>query len=359
MPAEGRASVAHAAAHSSAASSAVASSCPRPQMAGFLLPCLVLLLALAPPPAAGPLAVLVSDGWPSAAAVTLMDPAARSTSTAVANVLQTDDLTLAAVARLRFNASVLFGGLPDNHAGPAVGVFDRSHPKASGLNGLYPRWRANLRAFIAPALPLLRNGTLQGIFLGDEVYCSNLPFSNYSAVLTELRRLVGPAAIIWANECGHPSGWPVAMWPKAPPELDWLSIDQYDVLHGAEEVTMAQRFWSLDAVKTKLWPHQRLLAVPGTFACDQGQYQSIAEAQSQVLTKLRGYAAWAKTDSRLIGLWPWHWTNRTKSQNGGPCDMELGCEAMPGCVSELRALGRSVPRNDSSLLLSSGRGNGS
>ena len=131
------------------------------------------------------------------------------------------------------------------------------------------------------------------------------------------------------------------------------------VLHGAEEVTMAQRFWSLDAVKTKLWPHQRLLAVPGTFACDQGQYQSIAEAQSQVLTKLRGYAAWAKTDSRLIGMWPWHWTNRTKSQNGGPCDMELGCEAMPGCVSELRALGRSVPRNDSSLLLSSGRGNGS
>jgi hypothetical protein len=40
------------------------------------------------------------------------------------------------------------------------------------------------------------------------------------------RRLVWPGAVIWANECGHPSGWPVAMWPRAPPELDWLSIDQ-------------------------------------------------------------------------------------------------------------------------------------
>ena len=231
--------------------------------------------------------VLVSDGWPTAADVTLLDPLAardgNSTATATANVLQTNDLSLlAAVAWRHFNTSVLFGGLPDNHAGPTGGVFDRSHPKVSGLNGLYPRWKANLNAFIAPALPLLRNGTLQGIFVGDEIYCSNIAFSNYSAVLTELRRLVGPHAVIWANECGHPSGWPIAMWPKAPPELDWLSIDQYDVLHGAEEVTMAQKYWSMDAVKSKLWPHQRLLAVPGTFACDQSRYQTIAEAQIQV-----------------------------------------------------------------------------
>ena len=85
----------------------------------------------------------------------------------------------------------------------------------------------------------------------------------------------------------------------------------------------------------------------------------MAEAQTQVEAKLKGYEKWAEKDERLVGLWPWHWTNRTKSQNGGPCDMELGCEAMPGCVSELRALGRSVLRNASSLLLSTGNGNGS
>lgn len=133
-----------------------------------------LVLALAAQPVTAPLTVLVSDGWPTDADITLMDPAAAAhhgnSSTATANVLQTDDLSLAAVARARFNASVLFGGLPDNHGGPTVGVFDRSHPKGSGLNGLYPRWKANLGAFIAPALPLLRNGTLQGIFLGDSSY---------------------------------------------------------------------------------------------------------------------------------------------------------------------------------------------
>ena len=83
----------------------------------------------------------------------------------------------------------------------------------------------------------------------------------------QLRRLVGPKPVIWTNECGHPSGWPVAMWPISPPELDWLSIDQYDVLDGGKEVEMAQRYWGLKDVHTKLHPHQRLLAVPGTFAC--------------------------------------------------------------------------------------------
>jgi hypothetical protein len=119
-------------------------------------------------------------------------------------------------------------------------------------------------------------------------------------------------------------------------------LDADDVLHGAEEVTMAQRYWNLKDVKSKLWPHQRLLAVPGTFACDNSTYQPLAAAQAQVEAKLSGYAAWAREDSRLIGLWPWHWTNRTKRQNTGPCDMELGCEAMPGCVRQLRQLGRAV-----------------
>jgi hypothetical protein len=244
--------------------------------------------------------VLVSDGWPSAAPWVLEQP---SGAVAVANVLQTNDLALCSAAQQQFNASVLFGPLPDD---AVHGVFDRSHPKASGLNGLHPGWLQNLHIALHPVLPLLRSGQVLGIFMGDEIFCSNLPFSNYSAVLRELRALVGPAAVIWTNECGHPSGWPVAMWPSVPPELDWLSIDQYDVLHGAEEVTMAQRYWSLKDVKSKLHPHTRLLAVPGTFACSDTKYMSLSDAQTQVEAKLSGYLSWAKQDDRLIGLWPWH-----------------------------------------------------
>lgn len=107
---------------------------------------------------------------------------------------------------------------------------------------------------------------------------------------------------------------------------------------------MAQRYWSLKDVKSKLSTHTRLLAVPGTFACSNTKYMSLSEAQAQVQAKLARYVSWATQDQRLIGLWPWHWTNRTHSQNSGPCDMRLGCEAMPGCISKIRTVGTGLPR---------------
>ena len=116
-------------------------------------------------------------------------------------------------AEPKLSATALFGPLPSTNA--STGVFDRSHPKGSGLNGLYPGWRANLKAALAPVVPLIAVGKVSGIFLGDEVACAGVPFSNYSRVIAEVRAAVGPAPVIWANECGHPSGWPIANWPEA------------------------------------------------------------------------------------------------------------------------------------------------
>ena len=73
---------------------------------------------------------------------------------------------------------------------------------------------------------------------------------------------------------------------------------------------------------------------------ETGAKQTLAEAQTQVEAKLKGYEKWAEKDERLVGLWPWHWTNRTHAQASGDCrnmgtqccDEALGCEAMPGCA---------------------------
>lgn len=296
---------------------------------------------------AGRLQVLVTDGDPSSRSWLL-----RPGGASVATHLLTDNIILAATARARWNASVLFGGLPDNHAGPSTGVFDRSHTKASGLNGLYRNWRPNLKRFIEPVLPLLRSGAVAGVFVGDEVFCSNLPYSNYSAVFRELRAQIGGSAVIWTNECGHPSGWPVAMWPEVPPEIDWLSVDMYNVRDGNAEVQAVKQFWGLPKVATKLSQHQRLLLVPGTFACGGAHgasYQSLAAADAEVAKKLRGDIAMVEHDERMIGLWPWHMTNRTKSQNSGPCDMRLGCEALLGCRRELQNISAMARRGGGSV----------
>eukprot|EP01052_Picozoa_sp_SAG31_P018707 SAG31_NODE_1336_length_8738_cov_4.855655_8_plen_162_part_00 len=150
------------------------------------------------------LEVLIADGWP-ARWMTL------PTGASLSNRLMTANLTEAFIAQHRFNATVFFGGLPDNHAGPNFGVFDRSHPKnLQHLNKLFPAWRQNLENFINPALPMIADGRISGLFVGDEIACADVSFANISAVLRHLRHLVGPRPKIWMNECGHPSGWPYA-----------------------------------------------------------------------------------------------------------------------------------------------------
>eukprot|EP01052_Picozoa_sp_SAG31_P018705 SAG31_NODE_1336_length_8738_cov_4.855655_6_plen_128_part_00 len=112
-------------------------------------------------------------------------------------------------------------------------------------------------------------------------------------------------------------------WPYFPSEIDYLSIDSYNVKDAAAEVDAVKRFWSLERVRTKLLAHQKILVTPGTFACSNGAYQSLAEADAVVVTKLKAYMQWAQDDNRLIGMWPWHLTNRTKSQNSGPCEAPI------------------------------------
>ena len=78
--------------------------------------------------------LLVSDNWPPG---WLLLPSGA----AVANRLMSGNLSEARAARARYNATVFYGSIPDSHAGPAVGVFDRcaSHqvwPGGGGCGGV-------------------------------------------------------------------------------------------------------------------------------------------------------------------------------------------------------------------------------
>ena len=47
-----------------------------------------------------------------------------------------------------------------------------------------PNWKEQIAQQLGTALPHFRSGAVVGVFLGDEILCSKLPYSNYSAVLT-------------------------------------------------------------------------------------------------------------------------------------------------------------------------------
>ena len=113
-------------------------------------------------------------------------------------------------------------------------------------------WQAAVDAEALKLEPLIANGTVVGIFVGDEMVCNGLPFANFTALVTRIRAAVGPDTKLWANECcgtvaGAKGG--AGEWLHVPPELDYVSYDCYSVpesakgyaWNGTAEVDLARR----------------------------------------------------------------------------------------------------------------------
>ena len=111
------------------------------------------------------------------------------------------------------------------------GIWDYdSARKGLNLTGLAADWRSELTAHLQSALPLFHSGALMGVFLGDEMMCSKIPFSNYSAVASAVRQWLSNASLeevlIYSNECSTPlvrDGEVWSMPEKLPVELDLFS----------------------------------------------------------------------------------------------------------------------------------------
>lgn len=123
----------------------------------------------------------------------------------------------------------------------------------------------------------------------------------------------------------------------------------------------------------KLAANQSAFVVPGTYQCDarkmeapSGSYWNCTPGNSSydhfIASKIDGFAAWAASEPRIVGMCPWHFNNRC-SYGGG--DYQCGCStaqsackavgvagspefwqagamAMPVTLGKLKAIGREI-----------------
>ena len=87
-------------------------------------------------------------------------------------------------------------------------------------------WQAAVDAEAAKLQPLIDNGTVVGIFLGDEMVCNGLAFIDFVKLVKRVRAKI-PGIPLWANECcgtitGAKAG---GEWEFIPEELDYISYD--------------------------------------------------------------------------------------------------------------------------------------
>ena len=197
--------------------------------------------------------------------------------------------------------------------------------------------------------PLVRPGAIVGMFLGDEVCCHNSTCLSATVEPVAARlRLHYPNAselFLWTNECGDS----LIGLPTVPPSLDIISVDTYDGFlpgnDGADEVRRLASLLRKD-IYPRLLPHQRAMVVPGFFGCDNTtSCGSLASQEARLVQKMEAYGAFLRNESRLVGLAPWHYTNRGHSQNDkSPCDMRLGAVAFPGLMQRWTAFGEEIVR---------------
>lgn len=223
-------------------------------------------------------------------------------------------------------------------------------PKGCLKNGgcwkLTPDWQAQVEAEATKLKPLIANGTVVGIAVGDEMVCNGLPFDDFEQLVTKIRAEVGPGVKLWSNECcGTITGVAApGEWPHIPVELDIISYDCYTVpadkaphfWNGTEEAVMTRRQY--ESWYHLLHPHQQVAVLPGLFGWNTSLLPKAQQSQALV-DKLRGFLEWARDDPLLVMMTPWHMNDRS---SGMGVNMGPGAVNFPAVLSELRTINQLI-----------------
>ena len=233
-------------------------------------------------------------------------------------------------------------------------------------SGLAVDWRDTLGRMLQRSATAFKEGALIGLFLGDELLCSGIPLSNYSAVAEAAKSILGtlgvPAAhsLLWGNECQlifstSTAGKIYSLVDKQlPAAVGLFSVDMYlggdTAFPQLSEANLTRQFLAQNVVP-KMHPRQQLFLVPGLFA-DRNESRSgnLSHQSSQLLDKLDDYDRWLSTDPTvdhvpIAGLAPWHFENTLRSF-GSIFDSiySLGFEALPSVTARVAGFARLIPK---------------
>lgn len=296
----------------------------------------VALLLFARPAAAAPPSLVPPLGHLSVSSFYGFDPASQHSWMNLNYYGPNGDTVQAQLdAWDKYGTPSLFGNLP---------LFNRSNG-----GSLYPGWEQEVEGIVSELRPNFGPGrAFRGIFLGDEICCRNTECyaASLAPAAAKLRELLGKDAILATNECALDP--PKGGYPDIPADFDLWSVDTYNGFfpgsRGADEVAQAKRDYER-GVFPFLKPHQKAMLVPGMFGCLNESRAGVDHAwiEASLLEKLDGYWDWARSDTRVAGFVPWHYSSRGHDQApGSPCDMMLGATNFTRAMARLRKNGAAI-----------------
>ena len=192
-----------------------------------------------------------------------------------------------------------------------------------GYLALRPDWRTRWAAVSAAAVPLLRNGTIFGFFIGDELFPQHVTPAELRTAADAVRAdFPSPSVISWVNFCACPpfgrqlpdGSWAPGAGFDIPPSLSWASVDVYDGLRASvwPSTPFVPRVQA--AVKQLLLPkmlaNQSLMLVPGSYATNlttEASWCNLTCGDAKAARDAYDFYRWAVQDERVVGMAPWNW----------------------------------------------------
>ena len=303
---------------------------------------------------------------------------------------------------LEQNAFVTFGSANDVSVlaqGAALGLraffrtqdylVDKSAWNASAHRGnaLFPDYENRWRALAGMLRPWVRNGTIAGFFLGDELAWGGLPYAdlvamadmvaatewhnnattiaNYSAAAAAAATALPippPRPILYYNEAAGPIARDVDCfndsigYVRVPAAVDWISLDFYN----PPAAFVRQQYYEAHLYPLMERPSQRALLVPDASASAHLKPNATGSRSGwsvpDMVARAREYFAWAATDTsgKVVGLNPWHY--RRVTWGGDHDDWELGVRDVPALKAIWTQIGAEIKQQKKKTALQT-RGN--
>ena len=199
---------------------------------------------------------------------------------------------------------------------PLLSTFVENVPNV-GLR-LYPdyeqRW-AQLQSELDLA-NMLKNGTLLGLFLGDELVWNCLPMDSLITYAATVRRDVPRGSgIIWYNEAAffnnpkNPNMCGETFTYQFSPDLDWFSTDIYHMDGPTGNNWVANYVRSF--YEANIYPHltaeQRAVVIPGSFGSNVNRNCNCSCYDVMCQIDANDFWQWVQVDPMIAAVTPWNW----------------------------------------------------
>ncbi len=201
-----------------------------------------------------------------------------------------------------------------------------------------PNWPADWQSLVTWVEPLVKSGSVLGLFLGDELLEQGLNAAQIATAADAIRATFPRgSAVIYYNE-GHRK---IDASLKIPSSIDWFSVDFYHFDGPQADFVSSQVKPLYDRfIFPKLAPGQQVALVPGAFSSAKNPSCSAACYDRMNSMDVAHYDAWAQVDGRIVAILPWFWGVCT-SCIGHTLD-ESGCQSAPQTLAAFQAIGKKI-----------------